>query len=82
MLTPELTQYLQMLADQVSMCKVDHQAVKLDEAAWQALEYVGIQDPDTEWALELRNCTCGSTLARKVSVKSTSAIPLSGLSPA
>lgn len=66
MATLDVPEYLRLLADKVSMCKVDHKAVKLDEAAWLALEYVGIQDPDTEWALELRNCSCGSTLCRKV----------------
>ena len=64
---PDVSEYLKRLADAVNMCKVDHQAIKLDEAAWSALELVGVQDPDDpEWALELRNCTCGSTLARKL----------------
>lgn len=33
-----------------------------DAYAWAALPYVGIQDGDG-YALELRGCACGSTLA-------------------
>lgn len=36
-----------------------HEAMKRDEAAWQALECIGEQ-----FGLELRNCQCGSTLGR------------------
>lgn len=55
------------------MCKAnhDHAALKADPAAWAALELVGVQvtpeDEDgPEERLELRNCLCGSTLARLV----------------
>lgn len=38
-----------------------------DAAAWRALPYVGRwQLVDDEPALELRNCPCGSTLARRM----------------
>lgn len=53
------------------MCKAgrDHGAIKLDTSSWTALELVGVQvtpeDEDgPEERLELRNCPCGSTLAR------------------
>lgn len=52
-------------------CPVDHQAAKLDDAAWSSLPLVGIQpsidDAGEPEQLELRNCTrCNSTLARLV----------------
>lgn len=55
----------------VDRCTVDHNAVKLDETAWSQLAYVGIQrvpadDTGPAEALELRNCTCGSTLCKSV----------------
>jgi len=50
------------------MCSREtHEALKIDEVAWQALPYVGMQAIDGEAAAELRNCTrCCSTLARLV----------------
>lgn len=54
------------------MCKrEDHEALKADAATWTALELVGVQvTPADEYGpeerLELRNCRCGSTLARPV----------------
>ncbi len=30
---------------------------------WRRLEYVGVQDDGDGLALELRNCTCGSTMS-------------------
>lgn len=56
----------------MSVCdaKIDHEAIKLDEARWSALVYVGIQptydEPGKPTHLELRNCTCGSTLCKPV----------------
>ncbi len=49
-----------------------HESLKLDESAWSELRYVGIQhfpaeDGAPDERLELRNCTCGSTLARRLS---------------
>lgn len=42
-----------------SCCGHDH-----DAESWGSLEYLGIMDPeDGEPAIEMRNCTCGSTLA-------------------
>jgi hypothetical protein len=46
-----------------------HEALKLDDRRWTALELIGVQviegdEADPEERLELRNCTCGSTLAR------------------
>jgi hypothetical protein len=50
--------------------KIDHEAIKLDEARWSSLTYVGVQpdvDDDGRSApLELRNCRCGSTLCRRI----------------
>lgn len=49
-------------------CTIDHEALKKDDAAWAKLEYVGRQlsedDDGNDYWLELRDCTCGSTLAR------------------
>lgn len=49
-----------------------HQAIKLDSVRWLALAFVGFQvieayEDDPEERLELRNCTCGSTLCKLVS---------------
>lgn len=48
----------------------------LTAAAWQALEYVGIQhmealDDLPEANFELRNCTCGSTILIDLGPRST-----------
>lgn len=45
-----------------------HEALKLNAAAWSALELIGVQEieafeDEPAGALELRNCSCGSTLA-------------------
>ena len=53
------------------MCSRDHTALKLDSAAWRSLEWVGVQrfdghDGEPPLVLELRNCTCGSTLAIEI----------------
>ena len=47
-------------------CPVDHEAVKLSDAAWSELTYRGLQNTydDVDSVLELRNCHCGTTLAR------------------
>lgn len=41
-----------------------HEASKLT-ADWDSMEYVGIQEVDQDYSLELRNCKCGSTLAKR-----------------
>lgn len=52
------------------MCVRDHALLKSDDTQWSQLKYIGIQHvriPNQEpYALELRNCTCESTLARRV----------------
>ena len=46
-----------------------HEKLRTDDNLWHALEPLGIQEcyglrgPDE--AIELRNCTCGSTLGRR-----------------
>lgn len=54
------------------MCAVDHAAVKLD-SRWLSLRFIGIQqdwDDSGEYApLELRNCECGTTLAKPVTLE-------------
>lgn len=54
-------------------CQINHAALKADAAAWSQLDLVGHQytpagdAPDEPaFTLELRNCTCGSTLAIEV----------------
>ncbi len=52
-------------------CHRDHAALSAaDSPEWQALKFLGIQedtdDDGNPAPLELRDCTCGSTLARPV----------------
>lgn len=53
----------------VMRCPIDHVAIKKDLVEWSKLDFIGVQ-PDMGTAdekyppLELRNCTCGTTLAR------------------
>jgi hypothetical protein len=46
-----------------------HADLRADEARWNALALVGIQDcyelREPGDVIELRNCTCGSTLGRR-----------------
>ena len=53
--------------DQASLCKagIDHAAAKRNEALWQTFEYVGQHSDEVE-TIEMRNCRCGSTLARVI----------------
>lgn len=71
-INPALAEHLKDLADTASMSKCtreSHEAAKLDEKAWLSMEYVGIQESGPEYSLELRNCKCGSTLARRIVLK-------------
>jgi len=45
-----------------------HQRLRRDERRWQKLPLVGFQhyDADEDVVVELRNCSCGSTLGRRV----------------
>jgi hypothetical protein len=54
-------------------CSIEsHQRLKLDPDVWASMEYVGVQegihDANPPYDLELRNCTCGSTLAKRIPV--------------
>lgn len=56
-----------------SKCSIDHEAAKHDEKIWASFCLLGIQvfdDPDEPEAVteryELRNCSCGSTLCRRI----------------
>lgn len=55
-------------------CPVEtHEEMKRDEIAWRAMRLVGVQDIAADdhgpaERLELRNCSCGSTLARVLEV--------------
>jgi hypothetical protein len=52
-------------------CDVEvHELLKLDDAAWSALELLGYQSwpadgYEPEERFEVRNCSCGSTLYRR-----------------
>jgi hypothetical protein len=51
--------------------KASHEALTRDPAAWAKLKFVGIQHlpawgDEPAYALELRNCQCGSTLSIRV----------------
>lgn len=57
----------------LSRCTLDHAALTRDDAAWAALKLVGRQyveadETGPEETLELRDCTCDSTLSRQVGV--------------
>lgn len=45
-----------------------HRAMVASDAAWSGLRFIGVQvvDESTGEYLELRNCQCGSTLAREM----------------
>ncbi len=52
-------------------CSVDHEALKRDEAKWRRLKFVGHQHMPADAqgpaeTLELRDCVCGSTIAKEV----------------
>ena len=56
-------------------CHKEHESIKADDHSWSSLAYVGVQfTPADEYGpdelLELRNCQCGSTLAKAISTKS------------
>jgi hypothetical protein len=48
-----------------------HERIKTDDVSWSHLERVGLQhvpafENEPAETLELVNCTCGSTLARRI----------------
>lgn len=43
----------------------EHAAIRDDPARWAQLKSIGLQDCDG-YFLDLRNCFCGSTIARRV----------------
>ena len=43
-----------------------HRAAVADDVQWSAMRPIGMQQVDETEALEMRNCTCGSTLCRVV----------------
>lgn len=56
----------------------DHKIAVLDDAKWNAMEYVGIQhvpagahEDEPAYDSELRDCSCGSTLSRPVAKEIT-----------
>lgn len=54
----------------MNMCtQAKHDKLKADPVAWKGLFYVGIQEVDETYSLELRNCPCGSTIAIRVEPK-------------
>lgn len=46
-----------------------HEAIKASERAFAACRYIGLQRFPDGRALEMRNCECGSTLAKEVKVQ-------------
>ena len=52
-------------------CTKDHEALKTSPL-WGALQFVGMQptydDPGQPTHLEMRNCSCGSTLCKEVTL--------------
>lgn len=57
----------------IEECAKRHDAIKADPVAWSKLEPRGLQPlrSDPRRAIELRNCTCGSTLGIRVSIEVT-----------
>ena len=56
-------------------CPIDHEAIKRDAAAWDALHHIGDQIIEADSTgpaerLELRNCSCGTTLAKRIATPS------------
>jgi len=50
-----------------SVCETAvHEAIKASERAFAACRFIGFQRSPDGRALELRNCACGSTLAKEV----------------
>lgn len=43
-----------------------HQAAVRDDVQWSSMTKIGTQEVDETEALEMRNCTCGSTLCRVI----------------
>ncbi len=57
------------------MCKINHAALKSDPVAWGRLALVGHQHTEADEygpaeTLELRDCSCGSTLAIRLATPS------------
>lgn len=72
MLNSDIPEYLRKLADTASKMKCtieSHNARKLNDEEWSRMVKVGIQEVCPEYDLELRNCNCGSTLARRIPPK-------------
>jgi len=50
--------------------EADHEQLRADDERWNALPLVGFQQCDSgcysEVIIELRNCSCGSTLGRVI----------------
>ena len=43
----------------------EHKRIRSDEDRWNALPLLGVQHrDDRDYVIELRNCSCGSTLGR------------------
>jgi hypothetical protein len=42
-----------------------HAEIRADDARWEELPFVGVQQGES-YSLELRHCTCGSTIGRRV----------------
>jgi len=50
----------------------DHNRLRMDEERWGELAFVGIQESEVnDIAIELRNCTCGTTLGRRAQKRRT-----------
>lgn len=63
--------YANAASSALARCPVNHRTVKLDDAAWSALAYVGMQHIEADEdgpaeTLEIRNCGCGTSLARTI----------------
>ena len=54
----------------MKICSLEtHQAMKADDRLWLSLKFIGVQDLGDGERLELRNCSCASTLSRVIGVE-------------
>lgn len=59
------------VCDRLVCTRESHEALKRDRSVWASLQLIGYQETETDdgqpASLEMRNCSCGSTLCVDVS---------------
>jgi hypothetical protein len=66
--TERAEQLIREQCEAAARCRVDHVAVKNDEAAWATLRFEGLtptyDEPDQPQTMETRTCFCGTSISR------------------